>query len=302
MNEQTLTIHPIPRFNFALTAENQPYFRREEDSDAGQYQRLLDLGEKLALATVDFQGSIDVPQLAVRLQGESLTAEDVAAAGSQLELLLATEQDVRPFYAFCQGDPVMAQLAEAFYGLHLARARSVFEAIAQAILGQQLAASVARVIRGLLVETYGPSQTFDGQRHYAFPRPQALAQASVEELRRLKLSQRKAEYLQGVARAELETPGGLDSVLSLPDEEAVRQVTALRGVGHWTAQWVLSRAMGRPDAFPSGDLALKRIVSHLYFGGETLTPQQLEDYSWRWSPYRSFATAYLFAALRTGWG
>jgi 3-methyladenine DNA glycosylase/8-oxoguanine DNA glycosylase len=86
------------------------------------------------------------------------------------------------------------------------------------------------------------------------------------------------------------------------DAEVVKEVTALRGVGKWTAQWVLVRALGRADAFPIGDLALRRVVSQLYFGGEPLTDEQLEEFSMRWSPHRSNATAYLFAALRSGMG
>ena len=152
------------------------------------------------------------------------------------------------------------------------------------------------------METYGPSLEVDGETHYAFPRAEAIASASVEELRGLKLSQRKAEYLHGLALAELETAGGLDWVKELDDEEVVREVTSLRGVGMWSAQWVLSRALGRSDAFPVGDLALKRIVSQLYFGGQSITDAELGEFSRRWSPFRSLATSYLFAALRTGRG
>ena len=108
--------------------------------------------------------------------------------------------------------------------------------------------------------------------------------------------------MHGLALAELETPEGLDRVQGLSDEDVVKEITALRGVGMWSAQWVLSRALGREDAFPIGDLALRRIVSQLYFRAEPLTDQQLGEYSIRWSPFRSLATSYLFASLRTGRG
>jgi DNA-3-methyladenine glycosylase II len=169
-----------------------------------------------------------------------------------------------------------------------------------AILGQQIATAVARIVRTLLIETYGPSQPFDGETHYAFPRPESLYAASVSELRQLKLSQRKAEYVRGIAAAALDGSGWLESMQGLTDEEVVRRVTGLRGVGQWTAQWVLVRGLGRPDAFPSGDLALQRAISHLYFKGEKLSAGQIEDFSLRWSPFRSCATAYLFSALRGG--
>ncbi len=302
MTSYSFQIKPTPPCDFVATAENQPYFRKGQEPADGAYRRLLDLGSQLTLATVRFNGDVDDPELRVVLQGGDLSESEMEVAKTQVERLLGADQDLRPFYEFAGGEPVMSNLVKAFYGMHQTLALSVFETIGQAILGQQLSASVARVIRALLVETYGARLEVDGETHYAFPRAEAIAAASVEELRGMKLSQRKAEYLHGLALAELTTPGGLDRVSDLSDDEVIKEVTALRGVGMWSAQWVLSRALGRPDAFPVGDLALKRIVSQLYFGGESLTDGELADFSQRWSPYRSLATSYLFAALRTGRG
>ena len=302
MNSYTLTISPVPPYDLELTTDNQPYFRKGDGPAVTTYQRLLDLGEKLTLATVTPTGRAEQPELLVDLEGQELDDEELDAARRQLEQLLGSQQDLGPFYLMAENDPVMANLVEVFRGMHQSGSVSVFETIAQAILGQQLSASVARVIRALLIETYGPRLTIGDFTHYAFPRARDIAAATVEDLRSLKLSQRKAEYLQGVAQVETETPGGLDRVGELADEEVIAEVTRLRGVGAWTAQWVLSRALGRPDAFPVGDLALRRIVSQLYFGGETITDAQLADFSTRWSPHRSLATSYLFAALRTGRG
>lgn len=304
MEKRTVLLHPRPPFDFGLTAENQPYFRKgaaDAADGGGAYQRLLDLGDRLALATARPAGDVEAPAVAVELAGDGLTAADVEQGRELMARLLGTEQDLAGFYEMAAGDPVMAGLVTRFYGMHLPRAASVFEALTQAVLGQQLAASVARVIRGLLIETYGPRETFDGQEYHAFPRPAAIAGVSVEELRRLKLSQRKAEYLQRMAREELARPGGLDAELGpLSDEEVVRELTALRGVGKWTAEWVLTRALGRDDAFPVGDLALRRVVSRLYFAGAALTDGELAELARRWMPYRSWATHYLFAALRAG--
>lgn len=302
MTNQTVIINPTPPFDFDSTAENQPYFRKGQDPSTNAYRRLLDLGDKLVLACVQFNGQVNTPELEVTLDGSELSQPEVELAKSQVERLLGTAQDVRPFYEFASGDPVMANLVQAFYGMHQTLSLSVFETIGQAILGQQLSATVARVIRGLLVETYGPRLEVEGEVHYAFPRAEAIAAASVEQLRGLKLSQRKAEYLHGLALTELSLQGGLDCVAKLDDDDVIREVTSLRGVGMWSAQWVLSRALGRPDAFPVGDLALKRIVAQLYLGGAALTDSELGEFSLRWTPHRSLATAYLFAALRTGRG
>ena len=306
MDKQRILLYPTPPFDFALTAENQPYFRKGAAADPGNdgvYQRLLDLGDRLALATARPAGTVAQPAVAVEITGEGLTTAAGDLAQAQMARLLGVAQDLTPFYRMAAADPTLDGLVERFYGMHLPRTVSVFEALAQAILGQQLAANVARVIRALLIETYGRRGRFDGQEYYAFPRPEALAAASIADLRRLKLSQRKAEYLQGIAREELARPGGLDAALeSRSDEEVVRELTALRGVGKWSAEWVLTRALGRDDAFPVGDLALRRIVSRLYFGGAALTDGELAEFSRRWMPYRSWATHYLFAALRAGVG
>ncbi len=96
--------------------------------------------------------------------------------------------------------------------------------------------------------------------------------------------------------------GGLapEQLAELSDEQVAQRLTKLRGVGQWTAQWVLIRSLGRTDALPLGDLALRRAVSRLFFGGDEINDGQLEEFSRRWSPWRTFATVYLFTALRQG--
>ena len=76
--------------------------------------------------------------------------------------------------------------------------------------------------------------------------------------------------------------------------------SCIRGVGLWTAHWLLIRAIGSSDGFPHDDLALQRTLGLLVGGGNPLRPEQVLDYSRRWSPFRSYVTAYLFAALRSG--
>ena len=194
----------------------------------------------------------------------------------------------------------MAAITQWFHGLHMPHTASVFEALVLAILGQQIATNVARIIRTLLIETYGPRQTIGGETYYAFPRPETLAALRVEDLRGMKLSQRKAEYVHGIACTALDDPEFIEGLHHLDDEAVVRQITSLRGVGNWTAQWLLIRALGRPDALPLGDLALRRVVSRLYFQDEPLNDTQVEEFCRRWSPYRTYATTYMFTEMRTG--
>ena len=298
------TVRPVPPYDFELTA-GQPNYSRDqqfktEDYVDGSYVRLLDFGDKVALASVCSVGTVDQPELSCTLTGEDLTDSDGDRAAKQITWLLGCDQDLRPFYDSVPEDTVLADVVKDFYGYHNTRTASVYEALVQAVMGQQIATNVARIIRNLLVETYGVRGTVSGREWYAFPRAESLATAEVDDLRQLKLSFRKAEYIQGIARAALESGDGFEGMHELEDEEVVKRMVALRGVGQWTAQWVLVRALARPDGFPIGDLALRRTVSNLYFDGEEIDDKQLLAFSVRWSPWRSYATSYLFVALRTG--
>ena len=302
MERVTATIKPVAPFNFELTAGYHTYFQSRYGTDTmedGVYRRLLDLGETLVLASVQSIGTVDAPELALELQAQELSQENVDMATDRISWLLGTDQDLAPFYMLSRTDEAMAGLVEEFYGLHLPHTATVFEALVLAVLGQQISTSVARIIRTLLIETFGPSAKFDGETYYAFPRPGSIWASSPAELHTMKLTQRKSEYVHGLAGSTLDTTVGLERLGELTDQEIVEKLTALRGVGLWTAQWTLIRAVGRPDALPLGDLALRRVISGLFMDGADVTDDQVEEIAQRWSPYRTFATVYLFSALRT---
>ena len=302
MDRLTVIIRPVPPFDFELTAGYHTYFQSRYGTDTmedGVYRRLLDLRSKLVLASVRSAGTTEAPELALVLQGEDLSPEDVHRSEARVSWLLGVDQDLAPFYELGRSDKAMANLVERFYGLHLPHTATVFEALVLAVLGQQISTSVARIIRTLLIETFGPNAEFDGETYYAFPRPEAIWASTPAELHTMKLTQRKSEYVHGLAGSALDSDLGLETLARLTDEEIVEKLTALRGVGLWTAQWTLIRAVGRPDALPLGDLALRRVVSRLFMGGAEITDAEVENIAQPWCPYRTYATVYLFSALRT---
>ena len=305
MDRLTVSIKPVPPFNFELTAGYHTYFQSRYGTDTmedGVYRRLIDLDDKLVLASVRSIGTLEAPELALELQGSELSPDDVESATDRVSWLLGVDQGLAPFYELGRADQAMAGLVEQFYGLHLPHTASVFEALVLAVLGQQISTNVARIIRTLLIETFGPSAEFDGETYYAFPRPASIWASSPAELHTMKLTQRKSEYVHGLAGSALDPEMGLECLEELTDREIVEKLVALRGVGMWTAQWALIRAVGRPDALPLGDLALRRVVSHLFMDGEDVNDAKVEEIAQRWSPYRTYATVYLFSALRIGAG
>jgi DNA-3-methyladenine glycosylase II len=268
--------------------------------EGGTLRRLLDLGGRLALACVRSTGSVASPRLEVRLRGADLDEATVAEAQRLVAWILGADEDLAPFYHMARQETHLAPLVRRLHGLHIPHTASAFEGLVLAILGQQISTHMAHMLRTLLIETYGPSLEIQCGRYYAFPRPEALADAGVAGLRAIKFSGRKAQYVVDIAASIGSGELDLECLRQGPSEEAVRVLTAIRGAGPWTANWLLIRALGHPDGFPYGDLSLQRTLGLLVNGGAPMSAQEALEYSGRWSPYRSYVTTYLFAAARAG--
>ena len=303
MDRHTLTLRPRAPYDFDLTMEFLASFQggtRVDVFEGGEYQRLFERHGKLLLAGVRSLGTVERPELEVTVQGHDLTDEDAAAITGAVEWMLSADVPLKEFYALAARDPIVGAVVNQLYGLHPSRTATVFEAFVHAISAQQIASAVARIIRTMLLENYSPTLSLNGRIYYAFPGPSAVLSRGVEGLREIKLSTRKAEYILDTAAAIENGTLDMEGLRHRPDQEVAEMLIGLRGVGQWTVQWLLLRALGRLNAFPSGDLALQRVVSRFYFEGQRLSEPEVEEFSQRWSPWRSLFTTYLFAALRRG--
>ena len=303
MPQQTLVIQPTPPFDFDLTASYhtsyRSYFGNPEFED-GIYRQVIESDGRAFLASVSSGGSTESPKLEVRLECEQGDPAVAEIAAQKVAWTLGTRTQLEDFYAMADEDPALSKYTRQLYGLHPTHTSSIFEAIVVAITGQQIAAGVARTIRSLLVQEYGRQITIGSQVYNLFPTPESLASAGAGELRNMKLSTRKAEYIADLASKVASGELDLEALHDLEDGEIEEQLLRLRGIGKWTVQWLQIVAMDRHDAFPSGDLALRRFVSFLYLEGQPIDEAKVEEFSQRWYPYRSLITVYLFAAARMG--
>jgi DNA-3-methyladenine glycosylase II len=305
MGRSTITITPTPPYDFDLTGGYATYFRGQYGAESfhdGIFRRLLNCGGLMCLVGVRSAGTVDSPLLEAEIETTDTGLDDDLRneAKRQVAWILGTDQDLEPFYRVALGDSVVRPLALYLRGLHVPHTPTVYEALVLAILGQQISSHVARTVRTLLIQTYGPSAEVSGNTYYAFPRPEAIVAAGVEGLRSIKFSTRKAEYVVGIATKVASGELDLEGLKHQPDEDVVQRLIGIHGVGSWTAQWLLIRALGRTDGFPHGDLALQRLLGLLVNGGPPMSPEGVLEYSRRWSPFRSYLTTYLFAAARSG--
>ncbi|MBA2331796.1 MAG: DNA-3-methyladenine glycosylase 2 family protein [Actinobacteria bacterium] len=206
--------------------------------------------------------------------------------GAVARTLLGASFDLAGFAAFARGDEVLARLIRGLAGFRPPLAPDPFEALVTSITAQQVSLQSAFAIRSRLIGRFGES----AEHAVAFPVRERLAGATEPELVAVGFSGRKAEYTIALARDDLD----LDALAALPDDEVKARLVALRGIGEWTADWFLARHLGRPHAWPAGDLVLRKAVRSFY--GDV---QDVRSFGARFHPYENLAAHYLLTGLRT---
>ncbi len=219
---------------------------------------------------------------------------DARRFGEHMRGMLNAELALEPFYRKARRDKALHPLINAMIGLKPVRPPDIFQMLVIAVTEQQISLSAASSIRGRLVSAYGTR----AGRLTAFPRPQDIANVPAEELASLGLSRRKAEYIVEFARAL--TRGDIDPAAwsGMPDEELAGQLRELRGIGEWTAEYLLLRGLGRMDAVPASDLGIRRVLGMYMGGGGVVSEEEARRMLKPWSPWRGLLAFYLLSCYR----
>ena len=287
-------------FDLNKTCEFASFYRGKYATDIYDnhvYKRLIDTPSGPILASAAATGTSSL-EITIKSQNSDISAENFAC--SQLLRIIGADQNPSDFYEFAASDDILKPLVNLFKGLHIPQTLTVYEGLITAIIGQQISTNVASMLRSLIIELYGVSTNINGETFYSFPTPESIAEIGVEELVNNKFSRRKAEYIHSISEKEATGQIDLESTKKMTIEEDTETLTCLRGVGPWTIQWLLIRSLGFSDGFPSGDLALQKILGESLNTREKMTSEEALAFSQRWTPYRSWATTFIFAALRNG--
>lgn len=200
-----------------------------------------------------------------------------------------TAPERRQVEALAATDPAMAALIERI-GPRTLRSRmrggSHFEDLARIVVGQQVSTAAARTIWGRVCEAFGNRA----------PRPEEVVGAE-EVLRGCGLSGRKASYVAGIGEAIVGGDFVPEELEEMPDADVIETMTALKGLGQWSAEMFLMFNLGRPDVFSGGDLGLRNGMKIALELDEAPTPQEAVATAERWSPHRTLACIYLWEAV-----
>lgn len=191
-----------------------------------------------------------------------------------------------------------AQIVGARSGMRIPLTADVWDAVCWAVIGQQINLTFAAALRRAMIERAGVLHAESGL--YAHPDPARVAALEMEDLTALRFSRSKASYLIGVARLIAEGILSLDALAAGTSAEAETALVAVRGIGTWTARYILLRGFGFPDMAPIGDSGLATALQRLHGLAERPDIKAQEASMLAFAPHRSLATTHLWASLADG--
>ncbi len=231
----------------------------------------------------------------VQVHGAKVRKADEAELHRQAARLLAVAGDAAAFEAKHRKHPQLGPLIRHRPGLRIPQTATVFEALVWAILGQQVNLPFAYKLRQRVIRLAGEEA---GEGLVAHPTPEALAARDPEAFAPLQLSRAKAACLVRTAQAVASGDLPVEDLPQLEAADVVARLTALKGIGPWTAQYVLLRGCGHLDGLPLGDSALATAAQRLWGLAERPKGPELERLMEPFRPWRSLATYHLWASLK----
>lgn len=286
-NHIAFQLKPIPPFRLELTAW---VLRRRpvniiDRRDGQSYRRAFLVAGTPVDVAISQSGPPEAPRLQVQATGTQLSEVHRRELMRLLTDLLGIDVDLTDFYRLIARDPKLGPLVQRFRGVKPPRFPSIFEALVNAISCQQLSLAVGLTLLSRLARHYGAKVEHDAEVAYAFPEPDVLANAVPEELRRLGFSTNKVRALLELATAVTDGRLDLAELAQFKDETVLARLQELRGVGRWTAEYVLLRGLRRLYLFPGDDVGARNKLQGLLGIGEKLTYEEVHQLLKGWEPY-----------------
>ena len=234
------------------------------------------------------EGTVDAPVMRVTVDRVAYR-EAIADAVRSAFLPLTSEFD-----ALCRIDPVIARLNQSHRGFRPVMQSDLLGALVRCISAQQVNLKWASTVRSRLAESFGRKHRVAGHVVYSLD-PERLAGLTIADIRALQFTNRKAEYIINAARAIATGELSIETLSALSDDEVIARVTTVRGLGLWTAEWVLARTLGRPRV-SAGDLGVRKAVGAAYLNGRMPSPDEVREATAHWGAAAALAQGMLLHA------
>jgi DNA-3-methyladenine glycosylase II len=260
MTRNTFELTPASPYRLDLTVWT---LRRRSHNivdrwDGTTYRRVLPLPAGSVELAVTQTTSPESPRLTIQVAGQLAGDAVHTAVTAALERLLGLRIDLKEFHQLAAHDGQLGPLAHRFQGMRPPRFATAFEGAVNAIACQQLTLTLGVHLLNRLAVAFGAAFGEGDETVHAFPRPEELAGLSPSNLRALGFSRQKGQAIVELAESIATRQLDLEGLTVLPDEDALMHLRTLRGVGRWTAEYVLLRGMGRTHVFPGDDVGARK--------------------------------------------
>jgi DNA-3-methyladenine glycosylase II len=208
------------------------------------------------------------------------------------------DTDLSTFYEAAKRDRLLRKAVETFHGLRNMGIPDLFEALCWGVIGQQINLPFAYTLKKRFVESFGRHVTCEGKTYWLFPSPQKIAALSTDDLTAIQISVKKSEYLIGIAQLIIEGALSKEMLLSAGGhKQAESLLIKIRGIGPWTANYVLMRCLRFPNAFPIDDVGLHNAIRFVMNKEKKPTKEEILQLSKGWTGWEAYATFYLWRFL-----
>jgi len=294
MVDTQMTLSTASPFRLDLTS--WALRRREKNAvdrwDGSRYTRVIAVDSSPVRLTVTQETTGAEPVLIVSLHpgaGDQLRED----TGLLVQKILGLTVDLQPFYVLARDNELLRRLVEQFSGVRPPRFPSVFEALVNSIACQQVPLDLGILLLNRLSERFGPAVNDHGTVQHGFPGPADLAEATEEALRQLGFSHQKARAIRELAADVVADRLDLASLDSMTNREAVDYLSTIRGIGRWSAEYVLLRGLGRLDTFPGDDVGAQNNLQRLFHLVDKPNYEQIRDLTSPWHPYEGLVYFHL---------
>lgn len=296
---ETFTVQALAPFNFDLTAQIFSSGDKQIRTYAnGEFHQVLRINGNLVLVNLTSNGTVQQPKLNVEMKSNNpMTAQDKGKAEETVKFIFNLDFDLQSFYEDLKNDQTMHQITRQLYGLKNPTTPTVFESLVDSIVEQQISIKVAHTLEERLVKKFGETLTLNGNIYFAYPTPQNMAKASIEEIRNCGLSQRKAEYIQQAAQLIVDGKLDLEHLNNHKNpQQIIAELDAIRGIGVWTAELTMLRGMQKLDALPADDFGIRRVISKYFCSGKPIKTDEAREIALAWGKWKGLAAYYLIVA------
>lgn len=257
-------------------------------------EKVIVVDGKTILVKVSAHGQ---QQLLVHVLNRRLLPLQASAIIRYMEDWFDLKTNLQPFYQMAEKDQLLQPLVRKFFGYRMVSIPDLFESLCWAIIGQQINLTFAYKLKRNFVLAFGTKYTWRGKTCYHFPSPQAVAALSPVALLELQFSRQKAEYVINVARIMRSGNLSKENLSLLSFQDALKELILIKGIGSWTANYVLMKTFHFPNAFPLLDAGLQQAIrKHLHLGPK-ISSQQIEKLFKKYAGWEAYATLYLWRSL-----